>query len=126
MQFRKSGEPFITHPVEVTRILAELKMDYESLIAGLLHDTVEDTENVKFEEIEVGYWLLVNLVLFLMTSVVYCWQCRDYLAKKYLEDTSNLDVETRMSLLLGSLRLPHSPAVMKCTSVSVQCFAARP
>ena len=54
MQFRKSGEPFITHPVEVTRILAELKMDYESLIAGLLHDTVEDTENVKFEEIEVS------------------------------------------------------------------------
>jgi (p)ppGpp synthase/HD superfamily hydrolase len=52
MQFRKSGEPFITHPVEVTRILAELKMDHESLIAGLLHDTVEDTENVKFEEIE--------------------------------------------------------------------------
>ena len=54
VQFRKSGEPFITHPVEVTRILAELKMDYESLIAGLLHDTVEDTENVKFEEIEVS------------------------------------------------------------------------
>ena len=53
VQFRKSGEPFITHPVEVTRILAELKMDPESLIAGLLHDTVEDTENVKFEEIEV-------------------------------------------------------------------------
>ena len=53
MQLRKSGEAFITHPVEVTRILAELKMDHESLIAGLLHDTVEDTENVKFEEIEV-------------------------------------------------------------------------
>lgn len=53
VQARKSGEPFITHPVEVTRILAELKMDHESLVAGLLHDTVEDTENVKFEEIEV-------------------------------------------------------------------------
>lgn len=33
-QRRKSGEPFITHPVEVTRILAELKMDYECLVAG--------------------------------------------------------------------------------------------
>ncbi|KAI3424289.1 hypothetical protein D9Q98_009844 [Chlorella vulgaris] len=41
-QRRKSGEAFITHPVEVTRILAELRMDYESLVAGLLHDTVED------------------------------------------------------------------------------------
>lgn len=34
-QKRKSGEPFITHPVEVTRILAELQMDFESLIAGI-------------------------------------------------------------------------------------------
>lgn len=33
-QRRKSGEPFITHPVEVTHILAELKMDYECLVAG--------------------------------------------------------------------------------------------
>lgn len=53
-QDRKSGEPYITHPVEVTRILAELKMDYESLIAGLLHDTVEDTDFVSFEEIGVS------------------------------------------------------------------------
>ena len=52
-QQRKSGEPYITHPVEVTRILAELKMDHESLIAGLLHDTVEDTKVVSFEEIGV-------------------------------------------------------------------------
>lgn len=51
-QKRKSGEPFITHPVEVTRILAEMKLDYESLIAGLLHDTVEDTDNITFEDIE--------------------------------------------------------------------------
>lgn len=51
-QYRKSGEPFITHPVEVTRILAELNMDAESLIAGLLHDTVEDCgEVVGLEEI---------------------------------------------------------------------------
>lgn len=35
-QKRKSGEPFITHPVEVTRILAELQMDHESLIAGTI------------------------------------------------------------------------------------------
>ena len=54
-QDRKSGEPYITHPVEVTRILAELHMDYESLIAGLLHDTVEDTDLVSFEEIGVRH-----------------------------------------------------------------------
>jgi GTP pyrophosphokinase len=52
-QVRKSGEKYITHPVEVARILAELQMDGESLAAGLLHDTVEDTQDVSFEEIEV-------------------------------------------------------------------------
>jgi (p)ppGpp synthase/HD superfamily hydrolase len=51
-QYRKSGEPFITHPVEVTRILAEMRLDYESLISGLLHDTVEDTEEISFDSIE--------------------------------------------------------------------------
>ena len=51
-QNRKSGEPFITHPVEVTRILAELHMDTDSLVAGLLHDTVEDCgESVGLDEI---------------------------------------------------------------------------
>ena len=42
-QFRKSGEPFIAHPVEVAIILADLHMDAETLAAALLHDTVEDT-----------------------------------------------------------------------------------
>ncbi len=50
-QKRRSGEPYITHPVEVARILAELRMDVETIQAGLLHDTVEDTD-VTFEEIE--------------------------------------------------------------------------
>ncbi|HTZ25221.1 MAG TPA: HD domain-containing protein, partial [Streptosporangiaceae bacterium] len=43
-QFRKSGDPFITHPLAVTTILAELGMNSETLCAALLHDTVEDTE----------------------------------------------------------------------------------
>lgn len=43
-QCRYSGEPYIMHPVAVAKILFELGMDYESLIAALLHDTVEDTE----------------------------------------------------------------------------------
>jgi len=50
-QKRKSGEPYITHPVAVTEILAELRMDADSLIAGLLHDTVEDVERVTFATI---------------------------------------------------------------------------
>ena len=43
-QFRKSGEPYIIHPVEVACILSELHMDTETLVAALLHDTVEDCD----------------------------------------------------------------------------------
>lgn len=42
-QLRKSGEPYLVHPVEVAKILAELGMDDNTIVAGLLHDTVEDT-----------------------------------------------------------------------------------
>lgn len=51
-QKRRSGEPFIIHPVEVARILGELELDWESIAAGLLHDTVEDTNVVTFERID--------------------------------------------------------------------------
>ena len=43
-QVRKSGEPYITHPLAVTEILAGLGMDEATLVAALLHDTVEDTD----------------------------------------------------------------------------------
>ena len=42
-QVRKSGEPFLKHPLEVSHILARMKMDVPSIVVGLLHDTVEDS-----------------------------------------------------------------------------------
>ena len=42
-QTRKSGEPYITHPVAVAQVLAELGLDVETLVAAILHDTIEDT-----------------------------------------------------------------------------------
>jgi len=42
-QLRKSGDPYITHPLAVATILAELGMNHEALCAALLHDTIEDT-----------------------------------------------------------------------------------
>ncbi|MBB6367712.1 guanosine-3',5'-bis(diphosphate) 3'-pyrophosphohydrolase [Xanthomonas sacchari] len=48
-QTRKSGEPYITHPVAVAGVLAELGLDVEALIAAILHDTIEDTPLTRAE-----------------------------------------------------------------------------
>ena len=53
-QKRFSGELYITHPLGVSTILAELEMDMDTIVAGLLHDVVEDTE-VTLEDIEERY-----------------------------------------------------------------------
>jgi GTP pyrophosphokinase len=51
VQSRTSGAPYFQHPLEVARILTELKFDTQTIAAGLLHDVLEDT-NVSFEELE--------------------------------------------------------------------------
>src|SRR4051812_30291164 len=48
-QFRQSGEPYITHPLAVAKILAEWHLDSQALMAALLHDVVEDTATTKAE-----------------------------------------------------------------------------
>ncbi len=53
-QLRKSGDPFITHPLEVAKILTSIKLDADSIVAGLLHDTLEDT-NLNIDEIKNNF-----------------------------------------------------------------------
>lgn len=50
-QLRRTGEPYIIHPLAVKKILEEWGMDEDTVIAGILHDTVEDT-NVTLEDIK--------------------------------------------------------------------------
>jgi len=62
-QMRRSGEPYITHPLAVAHVLAIMHMDHECIMAGLLHDVIEDTE-VSSEELAAAFSeevaLLVN------------------------------------------------------------------
>jgi len=53
-QYRKSGEPYIIHPIQVAGILADLEMDPATVAAGFLHDVVEDTQ-VSLKDIEVAF-----------------------------------------------------------------------
>lgn len=61
-QKRISGEPYIQHPLAVSRILAELELDLETLVAGLLHDVVEDT-SVTLQQIEKEFGSEVALLV---------------------------------------------------------------
>src|SRR5574338_782788 len=61
-QIRKSGEPYLIHPLEVAHILAELKLDESSVVTGLLHDTIEDTLATKEEIAELFGGEIADLV----------------------------------------------------------------
>ncbi len=61
-QFRKSGEPYIIHPLCVAIVLAELELDKESIVAGLLHDVAEDTE-LTIEGVESEFGAEVALLV---------------------------------------------------------------
>ncbi len=61
-QTRVSGEPYITHPVAVADILADLKLDADTLVAAILHDVIEDTPTAKAELASVFGQVVAELV----------------------------------------------------------------
>ncbi len=84
-QFRKSGEPYIIHPLCVGLILTDLKLDKESISAGLLHDVVEDTDMTLEELAEI----FGEEVAFLVDGVTKLGQISD-VSDKTEEQAENL------------------------------------
>ncbi len=86
-QKRKSGEPYITHPLSVADILIEWGMDIDSVLAGILHDTVEDTD-ATLEQIES---LFGRDVAFLVDGVTKVSQARSGMRdlQSYLPQTKD-------------------------------------
>ena len=84
-QARKSGEPYIIHPLCVGIILADLELDKESIAAGLLHDVVEDTVMTE-EELEREFGSEVALIVDGVTKLGQL----NYSADKVEEQAENL------------------------------------
>lgn len=84
-QLRKSGEPYIIHPLCVCIILAELELDKETIVAGMLHDVVEDTVMTS-EEITEEFGEEVSLLVDGVTKLTQL----DYVADKVEVQAENL------------------------------------
>lgn len=77
-QKRKSGEPYITHPLEAAKLLLELKPDIVSIQSCILHDVIEDTEST-FQDIEKNFWHDVAHIcewLSKLSAIKYRWEER--------------------------------------------------
>ncbi|WP_162146807.1 RelA/SpoT family protein [Acholeplasma granularum] len=89
-QMRKSGEPYITHPTAVARILAELEAGPQTLVAALLHDTVEDTDYT-LEGLEKDFGKDIALLVDAVTK----------LNKIQFKDTRQTDNQQKMLLAMA-------------------------
>lgn len=96
-QLRKSGEPYITHPLQVAAFIIEWGMDIDSIIAGVLHDTVEDT-TATLDEIETKFG---RDVAFLVDGVTKVSQARSGMRdlESYLPSTK--DNLTKLLIAVG-------------------------
>lgn len=94
---RRSGEPYITHPVAVAGILADMHLDVDALIAGLLHDSVEDTP-LTFEELEVRFGPAVRRIVEGETKI-------SKLAVRVYEDEQSENLRQMLLAMVSDVRI---------------------
>jgi GTP diphosphokinase / guanosine-3',5'-bis(diphosphate) 3'-diphosphatase len=94
---RKSGEPYITHPVAVTALLAEMRMDGDALVAGLLHDTVEDTP-LTLDDVEARFGATVRRIVEGETKI-------SKLAVRVYEDEQAENLRQMLLAMVGDVRI---------------------
>ena len=94
-QFRLSGEPYISHPVEVARIVAELGLDTDSICAALLHDAVEDcSEKTSLDTISKMFGQDVAALVDGLTKII----------QVHLADKEEAHIENIRKMLLARIR----------------------
>jgi len=105
-QQRRSGEDFITHPVEVAKICAGLRLDTETLCAALLHDTVEDT-SASLEEVEAEFGGSISQLVDGVTKLTgITFQSRDeHQAENYRKMMVAMATDVRVILIKLADRL---------------------
>src|SRR5690349_9118414 len=89
-ELRKSGEPYIVHPEAIAKTLAELGMDQDTIVAGILHDTIEDTPYTA-EELERDFGPTVR---FLVESVTKLSKLKYQGMTRHVESLRRLLVAT--------------------------------
>jgi len=94
---RRSGEPYITHPVAVAELLAEMLLDADAIIAGLLHDTVEDT-SLTFDDVESGFGSAVRRIVEGETKI-------SKLAVRAYEDEQAENLRQMLLAMVGDVRI---------------------
>jgi len=124
-QQRKSGEDFITHPVEVAKICAGLRLDTETLCAALLHDTVEDT-SASLDEVREGFGETIAQLVDGVTKLTgITFQSRDeHQAENYRKMMVAMATDVRVILIKLADRL-HNMRTLEALAKQKQLEKAR-
>ena len=106
-QLRKSGEPYIFHPIEVAKIVAkDIGLDYVSIAASILHDTVEDTD-ITLQDLEISLGLEISKIVDGLTKISTLKKNEDYSiqAENYRKMLLTLHSDIRVILIKIADRL---------------------